>query len=232
MVFGEDLKGALLDAIVTAQIGTTFCKGMCPLSKCPTILDDLFVPGRYVRSKKSARVLLRMMQMHNQNWWSAHKLQESMCLYASSLGQEGSELSPRKTMVDWANRMLEMLWRLSLVDHISSPAVKISIAKAMAFGRPRSEEYCFGNPYIKSQLAVFVERLLAKKIQAGVQYFSLFHHVAIYLFLKSPPKPLFSCILLDLLFPGRESAAFRQPAAFCSSSTNWAAVEEAQILHP
>ena len=163
MVFGEDLKGALLDAIVTAQIGTTFCKGMCPLSKCPTILDDLFVPGRYVRSKKSARVLLRMMQMHNQNWWSAHKLRESMCLYASSLGQEGSELSPRKTMVDWANRMLEMLWRLSLVDHISSPAVKISIAKAMAFGRPSSEEYCFGNPYIKSQLAVFVERLLAIK---------------------------------------------------------------------
>ena len=33
MVFGEDLKGALLDAIVTAQIGTTFCKGMCPLSQ-------------------------------------------------------------------------------------------------------------------------------------------------------------------------------------------------------
>ena len=43
-----------------------------------------------------------------------------------------------------------------LVDHISSPAVKISIAKAMAFGGPRSEEYCFGNPYIKSQFAVFV----------------------------------------------------------------------------
>ena len=55
-------------------------------------------------------------------------------------------------MVDWANRMLEMLWRLSLVDHISSPAVKNSFAKAMAFGGPRREEYCLGNPNIKSQL--------------------------------------------------------------------------------
>ena len=42
-VFGEDLKGALLDAIVTAQIGTIFRKGMCP-----TILNNLFVPERYV----------------------------------------------------------------------------------------------------------------------------------------------------------------------------------------
>ena len=135
-VFGDDLKGALLDAIVTSQIGTNFWKGMCP-----TILNDLFVPGRYVQLKKSARILLGMMQMHKQNWWSVHKLGESMCLYASFLGQEGSDLLPRKTMVDWANRMLEMLWRLSFVDHISSPAVKISVAKAMAFGGPRREEY-------------------------------------------------------------------------------------------
>lgn len=143
---------------MTAQIGTIFWKWVCP-----TILNDLFVPGRYVRSKKSARILLRMMQMHKQNWWSVQKLRESMCLYASFLGQEGSDLSPRKTMVDWANRMLEMLRRLSLVDHISSPAVKISVAKAMAFGGPRREEYCFGNWNIKFQLAVFVGRLLARK---------------------------------------------------------------------
>ena len=42
-VFGEDLKGALLDAIVTAQIGTIFWKGMCP-----TILNNLFILKRYV----------------------------------------------------------------------------------------------------------------------------------------------------------------------------------------
>ena len=132
-------------------------------------------------------------------------------------------------------RSVPFTWNHPLVDHISSPAVKISIAEAMAFGEPRSEEYCFGNPYIKSQLAAFVERMLARKSKQVCKKFSLFHRVAIYLFLKSPPKPLFICILLDLLFPGRESAACSSStnwAAACSSSTNWAAFEEAQILHP
>ena len=157
-VFGDDLKGALLDAIVTSQIGTNFWKGMCP-----TILDDLFVPGRNVHSKKSARVLIRMMQLHKQDWWSVKKLRASMCSYASFLEEEGTDLSPRKAMVDWAMRMLEMLYRLSFMDHLSSAAVKICIAKAMAFGGPRREKYCFGNASIKSQLAIFVERLSARK---------------------------------------------------------------------
>ena len=157
LIFGKDIKGSLLDAIVTAQVGTKWFRGMCP-----TILDDLFVPGKSIRSKKSARILLRMMSLHKQDWWSVLKLRESMCSFATIMFQEDHNLNARSVMVSWAEKMIKMLWRLSYVDHLTSASVKLSIAKAMATGGPRRDKYFFGNPNIKHQLRIFVERLRAR----------------------------------------------------------------------
>ena len=123
-IFGDRTRIALLDAVLEA--GTGFDgQGINGLSK--NVFDDLLAKGTAVRNKRGAHVILRLVTMHLQEWWSVKLLKESLMAYASSMSADQSNMSSRALMWTWSFKLLEILKRLALVPHRSSSGVKIAL---------------------------------------------------------------------------------------------------------
>ena len=73
---------------------------------------------------------------------------------------EEPKLDEQEIMLVWALKMLDMIKILSLVDHLKSSALKITIGTAML---ERGTKYCLGNPNIENHLRHWIEREKAKR---------------------------------------------------------------------
>ena len=105
-------------------------------------------------------MILRMLGLHMQEWWSMKKLLKSLETFASIMATEDPTLDARGIMAAWALRMWDMITKLSKVDHLNSSALKVTIGRAIL---ARGSKYSLGNPAIAHGLKYWVEREKAKQ---------------------------------------------------------------------